>query len=593
MEGAETAIEVNLSCSICIEVLRDPKTLQCLHNFCSTCLQKYLDSSTRHNPRVSGIACPICKEETQVADPSRPVSQWVNQLRTNCSIRNTIEEGLHTPANKDCDICRDDDRAVQAEFQCSTCQLTFCQSCHRVHRRIPTCENHTVRRIATSPPLKHECYNININLKKNASSSQRKKMSMRVRNEIKSKIDVIYHRGMENIKQKKEKLTEDTDAVIDEVLEKFDTSYPVPANAESDYSSSEDSGEEDSEKVVVTIKLSSKVETFINSSYEASLASARTTFDFKEADDPRLPPPDSDISGIETIEVLVNMDDLEDSESDEEDKMEELSPSYLGTTDGKIEDEDDPWIKSILVMNSLDMETIIVTDNNNSCVKSFYTDEGGDHHSRLELPGKPWGLTELKNERIAVTSPEQKAIYTIRVNPELEMQKVIKVGKKLFSVATVDADAVVACAQEEHPPALYIINMKGTILKTIARFRNCNLLESPTCIAMSPWGDYNYLVAEKRGKILSITKEGIPGMEVDTELQQPLQWITCSSDGKLFIVDKESNKVVWVREGKDNMTVLSEEHGILFPKSVCLHRGAMFVVEQRGTIKKFQLTKET
>lgn len=418
-------------------------------------------------------------------------------------------------------------------------------------------------------------------------------MSMRVRNEIKSKIDVIYQRGMENIKQKKEKLTEDTDAVIDAVFEKFDTSYPVAANAESDYSSSEDSGEEDSEEVVAMIKLSSKVETFINSSYEASLASARTTFDFKEADDPRLPPPDSDISGIETIEVLVNMDDLEDSESDEEDEMEELSPRHLDTIDCKIEDEDDPWIKSILVMNSCDMETIVVTDYNNSCVKSFYTDEGGDHHSRLELPGKPWGLTELKYERIAVTSPEQKAIYTIRVKPELEMQKVIKVGKKLFSVATVDADTVVASAQEERPPALYIINMKGTTLKTIARFRNRNLLESPTCITMSPRGDY--LVAEKRGKILSITKVGIPGTKVDTELQQPLQWITCSSDGKVFIVDTESNKVVWVREGKHNIdkTVLSEEHGILFPKSVCLHRGAMFVVEQRGTIQKFQLTTET
>ncbi|XP_046584071.1 tripartite motif containing 13-like [Haliotis rubra] len=286
MEGAEAAIEENLSCSICTEVLTDPKTLQCLHNFCASCLQEYLNLSARLNTHVSGIKCPNCREETQVPDPSRQVSQWVSQLRTNCIIRNTIEQGLHRPSDKDCDICRDDDRNIQAVVQCSTCQLTFCQPCLRVHKMIPACREHYVKRIASIPPIKYECYNFNISLETNSSSSRRKKMSQRVKEEISSKIDVICKRGVEDIKNKEKQLTADTDAVLDEVFEKFDSLYPVlSADERSDHSSLDDSDEEDGKEVVTTIKLSSKVESFINSGYGDSLASARATLDFKETED--------------------------------------------------------------------------------------------------------------------------------------------------------------------------------------------------------------------------------------------------------------------------------------------------------------------
>ncbi|XP_067659050.1 uncharacterized protein [Haliotis asinina] len=590
MEGAEAAIEENLSCPICTEVLRDPKTLQCLHNFCASCLQKYLDSSAQHDKHVMGIKCPSCREETQVPDPSRPLRQWVSQLRTNCIIRNTIEEGLHRPSDRDCDICRGDDRNIQAVVQCTQCQLTFCQSCILVHKMIPTCKDHHVKRIAASiPPVKHECYNFKISLETNSSSSQRKKMSQRVKREISSKIDDICKRGVENIKQKEKQFTADAAAVVDEVFEKFDSLYPVfSADESSDLSSSDDLDEEDGKEAVATIKLSSKVESFINSSYRDSLASARTTLDFKETGHLRLAPSDSNDPGMETIEVT--MDDLEDSESDDEDEMEEFSHCHVVKTDCKLEDEYDPWIKSILVMESCDMETILVTDENNRCVKSFYTDEGGSCHSSLKLSGKPWGLTELKNERIVVTCPDEKSILTVRVSPELKTVSKNKVKEKLFSVATVDADSVIACGQDEHPPALHIVNLKGNILKTIAQVMNKYLFKSPTCITTSPRG--YYLVAEKMGQVLHVTKAGLVSTRKSLELQSPLQWIACSHDGKVYIVDTEGNNVVWVREGRDNVTVLTGEHGILFPVCVCRYMDALFVVERMGMIKKFKLSTE-
>uniref|UniRef100_A0A668W1U2 RING-type domain-containing protein n=1 Tax=Oreochromis aureus TaxID=47969 RepID=A0A668W1U2_OREAU len=45
-----------LSCHVCSETFRDPVSLSCNHNFCSSCLQKFWEQAKNQN-------CPICKRK--------------------------------------------------------------------------------------------------------------------------------------------------------------------------------------------------------------------------------------------------------------------------------------------------------------------------------------------------------------------------------------------------------------------------------------------------------------------------------------------------------------------------------------------------
>ena len=53
-----------LSCKICLESLRRPKALPCLHSFCESCLKDYV----RRHPggRPGYFPCPMCRKDTYI-----------------------------------------------------------------------------------------------------------------------------------------------------------------------------------------------------------------------------------------------------------------------------------------------------------------------------------------------------------------------------------------------------------------------------------------------------------------------------------------------------------------------------------------------
>ena len=52
-------IENTLICSLCLEILKFPKTLPCTHSFCEGCLQTNVEIKTVDGRK--GIHCPFCK----------------------------------------------------------------------------------------------------------------------------------------------------------------------------------------------------------------------------------------------------------------------------------------------------------------------------------------------------------------------------------------------------------------------------------------------------------------------------------------------------------------------------------------------------
>ena len=61
MASLRNRFEEHLTCSVCLEQLKDPKVLPCLHSFCHGCIVNIAKKEKSNN-----INCPECRKVAQV-----------------------------------------------------------------------------------------------------------------------------------------------------------------------------------------------------------------------------------------------------------------------------------------------------------------------------------------------------------------------------------------------------------------------------------------------------------------------------------------------------------------------------------------------
>ncbi|XP_069809112.1 E3 ubiquitin/ISG15 ligase TRIM25-like [Dendropsophus ebraccatus] len=110
---ASADLREELSCSICLEIYRDPVTLRCGHNFCRDCIDQVLDSQ-----ESSGVyTCPDCREDFL----ERPA------LRRNTTLSN-IALGFLSPPEYEASgiLCTFCDLPIPAVRSCVQCETSMC-----------------------------------------------------------------------------------------------------------------------------------------------------------------------------------------------------------------------------------------------------------------------------------------------------------------------------------------------------------------------------------------------------------------------------------------------------------------------------------
>ena len=122
-----------LTCPVCLDTYDDPKTLLCLHSFCSKCLE-----NCRH-PYRRDITCPVCKRVTALSTMGVQGLQndfRIQQIRdiVNSSITQARNEDELMPIDGDtpthvCDLCKTEHMSAPAMWHCIQCSLYFCESC--------------------------------------------------------------------------------------------------------------------------------------------------------------------------------------------------------------------------------------------------------------------------------------------------------------------------------------------------------------------------------------------------------------------------------------------------------------------------------
>ncbi|XP_061182527.1 E3 ubiquitin-protein ligase TRIM56-like [Saccostrea echinata] len=122
-----------LTCAICYELFTEPKTLSCLHNFCESCLETFVQKSSEKNH----LSCPICREFTPLP------SQTVSSLKTNFIFKEMVAKiprSRGSISSRKCSFCILHSKEVEATHKCVTCMDLLCSFCTR-HRHVFTRQN--------------------------------------------------------------------------------------------------------------------------------------------------------------------------------------------------------------------------------------------------------------------------------------------------------------------------------------------------------------------------------------------------------------------------------------------------------------------
>lgn len=225
------------------------------------------------------------------------------------------------------------------------------------------------------------------------------------------------------------------------------------------------------------------------------------------------------------------------------------------------QDKCDCWITGITYLSQ---STLLLTDYKNKCVKKVDT-VTHTISSYLSLSSNPWDITRLKENKFAVTLPEERKIQVIYADIRLTVDRSIEVGTRCLGIDSTDDKIAVSIEQGK----VEILNYDGDVL--------CTLFGDTDPSSNLPY--YITIASEKEQEVIyvsnyytdTVTKYSLTGQELLTyknkNWSQPRGLADCGNGQVLacFFLSKE----IQVLSKKGKIRPLLKELDGIMPASVC------------------------
>ncbi|XP_048255013.1 uncharacterized protein LOC124124227 [Haliotis rufescens] len=572
MATSQKLTEHFLTCTICTEVFDKPCTLACNHTFCRKCVITY----TQTRPEAisaKSLLCPFCRKMTKVSAPERPVEEWADDFKPSFVIQGLLDS--FGPESKDtinCSFCKEEGETTPATSWCSVCDDALCELCMWVHKLIPLFRHRgafdlspymkvkvrkkVMCKVHKDENVKYICKDCKTAVCQTCCTNHHRKCDLVV--EIESEITAMKT----ELKENKEDLLKKHDEMKTHVG-KQDTINVLDLKATPVLQDAIN---------VLDLKATPVLQDTIN---VLDLKATPVLQDTINALDLKATPVLQgninvlDLKATPVLQGNINVLDLK------------ATPALQGTINTRVAgyaDISNPSDMTVLVVNGTD--TVVVTDYSNNSVKSFYTRNKKQSHSRLSVGGRPYGITKLKDNQVAVTVPGASHIVTVQVNPDLVLLSTIITSKRYYSITSLTPSTL--AAGSDSPPCVDILDMAGHVLRSIFPGQPSRyILKYPFFLCTTRTG--NILVSDWGSKcVVCLTPEGdvvfTYNTTGDTEMEYP-HGITSTSTGDILVTDINLHRVIHLTEsGQFVRNILTSQDGVQSPRGVCVGgRGRMYV----------------
>ena len=135
-------IDKDLICTVCRTTYHNPKLLPCLHTFCKSCLEKYVEC-------LDGeyyVKCPLCGTRKKIKSQPGADHACLEELNSDFVALNLLD-AFAIDVDK-LDDARCSNCATSAQSRCSECASFLCVNCQRAHKGNAQTRDHSVRSLA-------------------------------------------------------------------------------------------------------------------------------------------------------------------------------------------------------------------------------------------------------------------------------------------------------------------------------------------------------------------------------------------------------------------------------------------------------------